>query len=52
MIYGNLLFTSSRVEIKIFQYIETWYNRKRRHSYLNYLTIEEFNQKTQFKNAA
>ena len=25
------------------QYIEIWYNRKRRHSALNYATIEEFN---------
>jgi len=29
-------------QLSIFQYIETWYNRKRRHSTLNYLSIEEF----------
>lgn len=52
LIYGNLMLTSAQMETKIFQYIETWYNRKRRHSYLNYLTIEEFNQKTQIKKAA
>jgi len=29
-------------ELSIFQWIETWYNRKRRHSHLDYKTIEEF----------
>lgn len=29
-------------ELSIFQWIETWYNRKRRHSHLGYRTIEEF----------
>jgi transposase InsO family protein len=34
----------SRIEAKedIFQYIEVWYNRKRRHSSLGYLSPEEF----------
>jgi transposase InsO family protein len=32
----------SDAEISIFQWIETWYNRNRRHSALNYKTINEF----------
>ncbi|MGV0970022.1 MULTISPECIES: hypothetical protein [unclassified Empedobacter] len=28
------------MESEIFQYIDIWYNRKRRHSSLNYKTIE------------
>ena len=34
----------SHAQMSIFQWIETWYNRKRRHSTLNYKTIEEFEQ--------
>jgi transposase InsO family protein len=34
----------------IFEFIEIWYNRKRRHSALDYKTIEEFwKQKNNFK---
>ncbi|MHC5310644.1 hypothetical protein ACYSNM_11365 [Myroides sp. LJL116] len=40
------------MEEEIFQKIETWYNIKREHSDLNYLTIDEFRQKIQFKKAA
>lgn len=36
---------------EIFQFIEIWYNRQRRHSYLGYLTPEEFGNK-HFLNAA
>jgi len=32
----------SDAEISIFQWIETWYNRNRRHSALNYKTIKEY----------
>lgn len=32
----------SQAELSIFQWIETWYNRKRIHSSLQYKTIEEF----------
>jgi len=38
---------------EIFEYIELWYNKNRRHSYLNYMTIEEFNKrKINYKHAA
>ncbi|WP_394349298.1 hypothetical protein [Bizionia gelidisalsuginis] len=37
----------------MFKYIELWYNKKRRHSTLNYLTIKEFNNlKINYKYAA
>jgi len=42
MIYGNKTITEKEMELKIFEYIEIWYNKKRRHSALNNLTIEEF----------
>lgn len=45
LIYGNTLITRKEMEREIFEYIELWYNKKRRHSYLNYMTIEEFNNR-------
>lgn len=45
LIYGNTLITREEMEKEIFEYIELWYNKKRRHSYLNYMTIEEFNNR-------
>jgi len=45
LIYGNTLITREEMEREIFEYIELWYNKKRRHSYLNYMTIEEFNNR-------
>ena len=38
--------------VSIFEWIETWYNRHRRHSALNNLTIEEFNKSSITQNAA
>lgn len=41
------------MKIDVFEYIEIWYNKKRRHHALNYKTIEEFNNQNQFyKNVA
>ena len=37
LIYGNKLITKEKMELEIFEYIEVWYNKKRRHSTLNYL---------------
>ena len=52
-IYGNKLISKEQMERDIFEFIEIWYNRKRRHSALNYKTIEEFwKQKNNFKNVA
>ncbi len=38
--------------ISIFEWIETWYNQHRRHSAIGNLSITEFNQIRQIKNAA
>ena len=46
LIYGNKLITKEKMKLEIFEYIEVWYNKKRRHSTLNYQTIEEFNNQT------
>ena len=42
MIYGNKTLTAKEMEIKVFEYIEIWYNKKRRHSALDNLTMDEF----------
>jgi putative transposase len=43
---GNELITrsmsNSPLTLSIFEWIESWYNRKRRHSSLGYKTIEEY----------
>lgn len=53
LIYGNKLITKEKMELEIFEYIEVWYNKKRRHSTLNYQTIEEFNNQNKiYKNVA
>lgn len=53
LIYGNKLITKEKMELEIFEYIEIWYNKKRRHSTLNYKTIEEFNTQNRiYKNVA
>ncbi|WP_255493520.1 IS3 family transposase [Myroides sp. WP-1] len=52
MIYGNLQLNTKQMEAKVFEYIELWYNKKRRHSYLNYQTINEFNQIININKAA
>ena len=53
LIYGNKLVFKKQMESEIFQYIEIWYNKKRRHSSLNYKTIEEFNNLNNvYKNVA
>ena len=38
--------------LSIFEWIETWYNRKRRHSALGNLSIEEYEQKMNLRSAA
>ena len=42
MIYGSKTLTAEQMELKIFEYIEIWYNKDRRHSALENLTIDEF----------
>jgi len=42
MIYGNKEMSAEKMELEIFEYIEIWYNKKRRHSALNNMNIDEF----------
>jgi putative transposase len=42
MIYQQTYKTRAKASLAIFEYIEVWYNRKRRHSYLGYLSPLEF----------
>ena len=43
LMYGNRLFDATLMTNKIFEYIEIWYRKQRRHSYLGYQTIDELN---------
>jgi len=43
LIYGNKLIPKEQMKLEIFEYIEIWYNKKRRHSTLNYMNIAAFN---------
>lgn len=55
LIYGNKLMNKNQMRTAIFEYIEIWYRKQRRHSYLDYMTIEEFNEqykKQNIKNVA
>ena len=53
LIYENKLITKEQMKLQIFEYIEIWYNQKRRHSALKYMTIKEFNnQLNKYKNVA
>lgn len=54
LVYQNKYQTRQQAELSIFEYIETFYNTKRRHKQLNNLTIKEYNQliNNNLKNAA
>ncbi|WP_116116445.1 IS3 family transposase [Algoriphagus antarcticus] len=41
----------AQAKAEIFEFIEIWYNQKRKHSYLNYLTPDQFGQTTKKKAA-
>lgn len=51
-IYTQRFNSREEAGLSIFEWIETWYNRHRRHSALGNLTINEFNQLAQINNAA
>jgi putative transposase len=42
-VYKEKYLSTSEAEISIFDWLETWYNRERRHSHLGNKSIEEFN---------
>lgn len=44
LIYQNRYEIKADAKLSIFEYIETWYNRKRRHKHLSNLTIDEFHR--------
>jgi putative transposase len=44
LINGSKLLTREQMRVEVYEYIENWYNKKRRHSYLGYKTIEEFSR--------
>lgn len=53
LIYQNKFSTWHQAKIAIFEYIEIWYNRKRKHSALGYLSPMEYEkQLSNFRNAA
>jgi transposase InsO family protein len=52
-VYKNEYLRKTDAEMSIFTWIETWYNRNRRHSALNYKTINEFElENNNYKQAA
>jgi putative transposase len=52
-VYTKRYSCDQTAELSIFEWIESWYNTRRRHSSLGYLTINEFeNQLNNQKNAA
>jgi transposase InsO family protein len=51
LIYGNRLLESEKMKSLLFEYVEIYYNKKRRHSALGNLTIKEF-EKNKYKNVA
>lgn len=53
LIYGNKLISKEQMKLEIFEYIEIWYSRKRRHSALNYKkTLKNLTIKLITKNVA
>ena len=50
LIYGTKLMGAKQMRNGIFEYIEIWYRKQRRHSYLGYQTIEEFNNQYRKQN--
>jgi transposase InsO family protein len=52
LIYTNRYLSYEQAALSVFEWIETWYNKNRRHSALKNLTINEFEKLTQLKNVA
>jgi len=51
-VYRHKYLNSQDASLSVFEWIETWYNRRRRHSALGNLTINEFEKLNQLKNVA
>ena len=52
LIYRTRFESKESAALEIFQWIEIWYNRNRRHSAIGYLTILEFEKLNKMKNVA
>lgn len=52
LIYRTKYVTKEEAAIAVFEWIETWYNKIRRHSALGNLTILEFDNLNRLKNVA
>lgn len=52
LIYQTSFDSQEMAQIAIFEWIETWYNKNRRHAALGDLTINEFEESMKIKNAA
>ena len=44
-VYKNQFSTQDQAKLSLFNWTETWYNRRRRHSALGYMTPDEFEKK-------
>ena len=44
LVYRNKILTKKEMEIEIYDLIENWYNKNKRHAALDYRTIEEFDK--------
>lgn len=51
-VYRQQFEDKEKAAVSVFEWIETWYNRHRRHSAIGNLTIEEFNKSIQTQSAA
>lgn len=51
-IYQYRFKSKYEAKLAVFEYIETWYNKNRRHSYLGGLTMKEFEYLNQLKKVA
>lgn len=52
LVYHRQYLTRNEAKQDIFEYIQVWYNRKRSHSALGYLSPEEFEHKQAYSMAA
>lgn len=52
LIYQNKFECPETAQLAIFEWIETWYNKHRRHTALGNMTIDEFGESKKIKNAA
>lgn len=45
LIYQIPELNSEQIKVLIFEFIEIWYNKRRKHSYLSFLTPEDFGKR-------